>query len=191
MRLLIADLVVDSGGSSAARNLSGPVEIDLAASNEKVKEALGKMGLRGPWEVFRRLELSSADGQAAYIDVGQSEPTITGVNITTFGRTNSLSYKNTGFIVGAQPNVGPSGTITVEVDVSASRQGSDDEGVPIAAPAEGETVKSLPVHQVLSRSIVRVPDGKTVVVAAISQAGARRRELVILLSARVVPRKAD
>ena len=206
IRMLVAELAADgaakpsspagaaaAGGGKAGGSgkPGGLVDLDLAASIETLKENLAKIGLRGRWESFRRVQLASADGQVASLNLGQSGPEITGVSMTQFGRTNMIMYQNTGFIVGVQPRVDRGGVVTVEVNVNGSRMGSGDEGVPIFISPEGEKIASHPVHQMLSRSIVRVPDGKTVLVARIGrEEHGRRRELVILLSAQVSEPKA-
>ena len=213
MRLLVAESVADAGpgplpsaapaaGGGKPRSVSsktpsakpsaspsdkreGLVEIDLAASKEKIQEDLAKTGIRGRWEFFQRVQLAAADGQVAFVYIGRSEPQISGVAMSQFGRTNSVLFQNVGFIVGVQPHVGPGGVFTVHVDVSSSRGGSDDEGIPLSR-FSGETISSRPIHSIVSRSTVRVPSGKTVVVARMSTAaGGRNRELVILLSAQV------
>lgn len=220
MQLLIAESVADAGlkpspsaapaaGGGKPRSASpktpaakpsappsdkqeGLVEIDLTASKEKIKEDLAKTGVRGRWESFQRVQLAAADGQVAFVDVGGSEPQIHGVHISQYGRTHSVQYLNAGLIIGAQPHVDPGGIVTVNVNVSASRIGSDDEGVPISESSSGETISSHPMHSIGSRSVVRVPDGKTVVVARLgSVAGGRHRELIILLSAHVTKAKAN
>jgi len=204
LRVLVAELAADlpwwkspppgqaPAGSLPASKLEGLVDLDLSASNEKLKEDLGKMGLRGRWESFRNVQLASAEGQVAYFQVGQSEPEIIGMTMTTFGRSNSIRYQNTGFVLGVQPHVDPGGIITVNVNVNASRIGSDEEGVPIWVSEKGETVTSRPVHTMVSRSVVRVPDGKTVAVAKVDRdVYGRRRGLIVFLSAQVVQAKSD
>ncbi len=199
VRVLIAELAADQAGSkSPAPNpapagpppgakLEGLVDLDLSASDEKLKEDLGKMGLRGRWEFFRNLQVSSADGQVTSLNIGQSEPQIAGVTVTQFGRTNMIQYRNAGLVLGVQPHVGPGGIITARVDLNLSRSGSDEEGVPIATTEKTGTAVARPVHKVLSQSVVRVPDGKTVAVSKVeSGAGGRRRVLVVFLSAQVV-----
>jgi hypothetical protein len=184
-------------GQPAARPLSadkekpgGIVEIDLAASNEKLKADLGKMGLRGRWESFRRLQLAGVDGQVVSLNIGGREPMIHGSTITQFGRGNSIQYYNTGFIIAAQPHVDPGGIITVDLTVETARLGGEDDAIPISASSQGETIAAHPLHQASSRNTVRIPDGKTVMVAGASrEAGGRRRELVILLSAQVIQLK--
>lgn len=204
LRVLVAELAADApgskspppgtapAGSAPGGKLEGPVDLDLSASSETLKEALGKMGLRGRWESFRNLQLCAADGQVAYAQVGLSEPTITGFAMSLYGRTNSIQYQQTGFIVGVQPHVDPGGIVTVNVDFNASRLGSDEEGVPIAVLEKADTIASRPIHKMLSQSIVRVPDGKTVLIAKVSRdVGARRRELIVFLSAQVVKGKGN
>jgi len=174
-------------GSLPASKLEGLVDLDLSASNEKLKEDLGKMGLRGRWESFRNVQVSVAGGQVASLNIGQSEPEITGVTMTPFGRTNSVRYQNTGFLLGVQPHVDPGGIITVNVNVNASRIGSDDEGVPIWVSEKGETVAARPIHTTVWRGMVRVPDGKTVAVAKVDRdVYGRHRRLIVFLSAQVV-----
>jgi len=206
LRILVAELAAErakkpaaagpatAGAKSAGSAMPGGlVEMDLAAPTETLKQDLAKIGLQGRWESFYAVQLASADGQAASLNLGHSVPQITGVTQAQFGRFNSMQYHNTGFIVGVVPHVDPGGVVTVEVDVNNSRIGSDDEGVPIFAPLEGEKgerIVSHPIHQMLSRSVVRVPAGKTVVVVrAGREERGRGRELVILLSARVVEPK--
>jgi hypothetical protein len=198
VRVLVAELAADVPGSKSpapspaagpppGAKLEGLVDLDLSASDERLKADLAKLGLRGRWEFFRNLQVSSAGGQVTSLHVGQSEPHITGVTVTQFGRTNSISHQHTGLVLGVQPHVVPGGIITVRVDLNLARSGSDEEGVPIAATEKTGTAVARPLHKVLSQSVVRIPDGKTVAVAKVeSGAGGRRRMLVVFLSAQVV-----
>jgi hypothetical protein len=220
MRLLIAESVADAGPkpppsaapstgggklriaspkTPAAKPTASPsdkqeglVEIDLTAPREKIQEELAKIGIRGRWESVRRVQLAAADRQGAFVDIGGSQPQIHAVHISQYGRTHSVQYLNAGSIIGVQPQVDPGGIISVDVDVKSSRIGSDDEGVPMSKLPSGETIASHPIHSIVSRSIVRVPDGKTVVVARMgSVEGGRHRDLIILLSAQVTKSKAN
>ena len=199
VRVLVAELAADvpgpkspapslaPAGAPPAAKLEGLVDLDLSASGERLKENLASLGLRGRWEFFRNVQVSSAGGQVASLHVGQSEPHVSGVTVTQFGRTNSISHQNAGLVLGVQPHVGPGTIITVRVDVNLSRSGSDEEGVPIATAEKTGTVVARPVHKVVSQSVVRVPDGKTVTVSRVeSGAGGRRRVLVVFVSAQVV-----
>jgi hypothetical protein len=205
MRILVAELAADGAAKTAAAagpakaggkpagsaKPGGLVELDLTAPAESLKDDLAKIGFRGRWESFYSVQLASAEGQTAHLNLGQSRPYITGVTSTSFGRTNSISYHNTGFIVGVQPRVDRGGIVTVQVDVNGSRIGSGEEGVPMFVSPEGEKIVSHPVEQMISRSIVRVPQGKTIVVARVGrEEQGRRREMVILLSAQVCKLKA-
>jgi hypothetical protein len=202
--LLVAELAADgpgrttspagsatSGKSAGSGKAGGVVDLDLAAPTESLKEDLAKLGLRGRWESCRKVQLSIAEGQSASLNLARSQPEITGVTTARFGRSNSIQYQNTGFSVSVQPRVDRSGIVAVEMSVNASRMGGGEEGVPIFVSPEGEKIASRPIHRVVSRSIVRVPKGKSVVVARLDgEERGRRGELVILLSARVAEPKA-
>jgi len=199
VRVLVAEFAADLPGSKSPApspapagpppgvKLEGLVNLDLSASDEKLKEDLARLGLRGRWDFFRNVQVSSADGQVTSFNIGQSAPQIMGVHVTDLGRTHSIQYVNTGFILGVKPHVDPGGIVTVDVHVNASRSGSDEEAVPIAKSERTGTIAARPLHQLLSRSVVRVPDGKTVAVARVENGtGARTRVAVVFLSAQVV-----
>lgn len=204
LRVLVAELAAEPAagkppatGHAPADPLptvhpEGTVDLDLSASAERLKEDLGKMGLRGRWEVFCNVQLSVAAGQVACLKIEREEPEITGVHAGQFRQGHSIQYKNTGFTLGVKPNVDRGGILTVDVKLESGRIGSDAEGVPIWRPEKGDAVSARPLHTMSSRNVVRVRDGKTVAVTRADRSlRGERRVLVVFLSTHIIQSKID
>ncbi len=86
----------------------------------------------------------------------------------------------------------PDGLVILEIDLNQSRQGQAEEGVVISKSSSGETIRYAPRITTTIHSVVKVPSGKTAVVAgAASQSGPRRSETLLLVSARVLNIKGE
>ena len=162
--------------------------LDLAASSERILEELRKIGVHGRLEVLYRVQLTTVDGQKAMFELGQQEPQITGVSMTQFGQTNSVTYTNTGLVLDIEPKVDASKKVSMKVNLSESRFGRADEGTPMSISAKGETIRARPIWNVTMQTAVNVPSGQTVLLSGLAaEDGPRKRQLMILVCPRIIP----
>src|SRR5207237_896784 len=85
----------------------------LSASSESVSALLRALRECRRTDVLSRPQIMTLDNQAAFIQVGQRVPQITGVNTTTIGQTNTVTTVNTGIILGVTPRISPDGLVVM------------------------------------------------------------------------------
>jgi hypothetical protein len=166
--------------------------IDLSASNEKILEEAGKLGIRGRLEVIYRVQLATVDQQKAMVQFGQREAEISGVSVNQFGQMNSVTYVNTGLMLEIEPKVDPSGVVSMAVNLQDSRFGRVDEGTPLSISAKGETIRARPICNVTMKTVVNAPSGQTIALGGlVAEDGPRKRQLVVLIAPRIVAPSPD
>ena len=149
--------------------------------------APGTEEFRKQIEVLFRAELATLDNQPAFVQVGRREPRITGVTINNAGRTNSITLDNVGTIMKFTPHVLADHSVNVQLDVADSRYGPMDEGVVVAAPTNGEPVRSPVIENTETNSTVHIANGETVVLSDVVRTPKTEKPRVILVTAHVLP----
>jgi hypothetical protein len=178
----------DKPGPEPAKGAVSVGALDLSAPSERIAEGLRKTGLHGRLDVLYRMQLTTVDGQKAKFELGHQEPQITGVTMSTFGQTNSIQYTNTGLILEIEPRVDVRGTVSLKVSLNESRFGREEEGTPISITAKGETIRARPISTLSVQTAVNVPSGQTIAIGGLASVdGPRRRQMVLLVSARIIP----
>jgi type II secretory pathway component GspD/PulD (secretin) len=148
-RLIAVDLIIAEVGPRKAEGAkSGPLEKqfdarDLSGSMNEVLakvEALKKTGQIG---YFRRIQLSTAEGQQASVSIGEMRPTVTGVNTSAAGHiSRSITYVNTGTNVKITAQVSPDGQVLMDLNVEDARGRMSGDGVPIGTDENGQPIRA-------------------------------------------------
>ena len=155
----------------------------LSASSENVSALLRALRECRRTDVLSRPQIMTLDNQAAFIQVGQRVPQITGVNTTTIGQTNTVTTVNTGIILGVTPRISPDGLVVMEIDAERSEVGPDAEGIPISISTSGTVIRSPRIDVTVAQTTVSALSGQTVVLGGlITKSRAEIHRRVPLLS---------
>ena len=139
----------------------------LSASSESVSALLRALRECRRTDVLSRPQIMTLDNQAAFIQVGQRVPQITGVNTTTIGQTNTVTTVNTGIILGVTPRISPDGLVVMEIDAERSEVGPDAEGIPISISNTGTVIRSPKIDVEVAQTTVSALSGQTVVLGGL------------------------
>jgi type II secretory pathway component HofQ len=170
--------------------VTAPDSAEEPAKSEKKTAEAGKLRpieKPGDLRVVSRASLTTLDNQEAYVQIGRRQPRITGVSLSSFGQSNSVSDVLTGSLIRLTPRVTPGGDIVTAVDVEHSQMDSADEGAPITVTKQGETILAQSVTTMTVRTSVRLADGQTTYFAgqAPTTRNGRERQLVISITPKV------
>ena len=183
VRTLIAEIAVDDaeeGEAELLRELSGSV------SDRKIDELAAALKKRAGLRILRRTQVTALDNQPAYIQLGQRVPRVTGAQISSGGRTRSVSMEDVGLTLGVTARVNADGLVTMEIDLKKSDLGPVEEGVPVAIPKEGDPIRTPTTETLTVQTTISAASGQTVVLGGIAtKSGSRRSELIMLVSPRI------
>ena len=182
VRALIAEISTDES--------EGMLD-DLAASAEvqSIDELAAAMEKRPGLRVLSRPQLAVLDNQPGALKIESRTPRITGVATGPAGQTNRVSMENVGMNLTVRARTGPEGLVTMEVDLQKSQFGPEEKGAPIAV-REGKTIRKPAIETLTLTTTVEVRNGQTLLVGGVGdKSEARRTELILLISARIVEPK--
>jgi type II secretory pathway component GspD/PulD (secretin) len=164
-----------------------PDEKDFSGTTDEVVKRLEALLRNGQVASFRRVQLTTLQGQPASLMLGENKPYVVGVMVTAKGiASKQLTYRNLGTQVKVTPQVAGDGSILLDLNLQDSRSrdsatatvGKDEAGKPI--PAAEFIVTSLTGKiRVASGKVVLAKDAKVT-----SKEG--QGEMLIVVGARVV-----
>ncbi len=114
----------------------------LSLASENISMLLRALAENHRVEVLQRPQVMTLDNQPAYIQVGQSVPTITNVSTTTTGITNGVQPQNVGLILLVTPRISPDGLVVMQIDAQKSALEPEANGIPIYASTGGQVIRS-------------------------------------------------
>lgn len=155
-------------------NADGDQDFDQVAA--AIAELPGVRLLGGP-------QLTLLDNQPGFLQVGQRVPRITGTQVSSRGRMNTVEMENVGLVLAVTARINDDGLVTMEVDLEKSQLGPADEGTPITVPAEGEPIRAAQIDTLTCQTTIAVRDGRIMVLGGLAS---RQGEMVILISPRIV-----
>jgi hypothetical protein len=183
--------VVELPAKNAKDTGMRPDEKDFGGTIAYVTQRLDSLLRQGQVAGFKRIRLTSLEGQPGSLMLGETKPFVTATTVTGTGRsTKQFTYRNIGTRVKVTPRVGADGSVTLALDVQDSRSrdsatetvGKDDTGKVILATEFIETSLSGKIR-VASGTAVLARD--TVVTSKAGQG-----EILIIVGARVVDAEA-
>ncbi len=158
--------------------------IDLRSASNRIGARLTGLMKDRAIEIVNRGQLVTLDAQPAFMQLGQREPRVNGVQVTPRGRTNSIVMENVGMIAVFMPYLHDNGRISLEVDLQKSQLGPVEDGPVVAELSDGEKVRTPEVQTLVVQTAVTVAPGQAVALAGMNtRLNARRTELLILVSA--------
>ncbi len=106
------------GRASAGQQVGGFV---FSAASDSFNLLIRALKTQGKIDVLSRPQITVVDNQAAFIQVGQNVPYITGTNVdVTGGVTNIVNQRDIGVILSVQAKISPDGHVIMRVDPEVS-----------------------------------------------------------------------
>ena len=139
----------------------------LSASSEAVSVLIRALQQNRRLDVLSRPQVMALDNQAAFIQVGQQVPTITGTSVTQNTQVNSVSFTNTGLILLVRPRISPDGQVVLEINAEKSDVGPESEGIPISVSASGQIIRSPRINTTRAQTTVSAADGQTIILGGL------------------------
>lgn len=164
-------------------------ELSASAKLQSIDELAAAIAKRPGLRVLGCPQITVQDNEPGFLHLGSAAPRITGITISPAGQTNQISTVNVGLILSVRVRTSPEGLVTMEVDLNKSQLGPEEEGTPISI-REGKTTRTPAVETLKLQTTVGVRSGQTLLLAGVgSKSEARRTELIILISPRIVKPK--
>jgi len=125
------------------------------------------------------------------VHVGASQPFVTGVMARGGGfggpaggaqQTNTITYRDTGTMLAATPQVGPDGTVTLELKLDESRLNTPENGVALGNGANATEV----IHTTLGGKVVVASGRATLAEGVKTEAKDSKVQAIVVVAARVV-----
>jgi type II secretory pathway component GspD/PulD (secretin) len=177
LEVVLGDVPTASLPAAEAHANADPAKVQISPAGRELRKQM---------DVLFQAQLVTLDNQSAYLQAGRHEPTITAMNTTPMGRTNSLTVQNLGTKISITPRANAAGVVTMQLDVDDSRLAPAEEGVPIFEPDKGNPIRT-PVSEVLSlKTTVKIADGQTVVLGGMSRPPKNGKQRVILITPHVL-----
>ncbi|GAB6166440.1 secretin N-terminal domain-containing protein [Thermostilla marina] len=139
----------------------------VQASSESVNVLLRALRAQRRLDILSRPQVMALDNQAAYIQVGQQVPTVTGTTINSNAQTNSITYQNTGIILLVRPRISPDGQVIMEVNAEKSDVGPESEGIAISVAADGTVLRAPRIDTTRAQTTVSAADGQTIILGGL------------------------
>ena len=187
--LLVAEVAPQKGEAAKpgpvekeldARQLTGPMGEVLA----KV-EALNKTGRFG---YFRRIQLSTVEGQQASVSIGETKPWVTGANITATGHVSkNITYRPTGTTVKIKSQITADERVMMALSVEDSRARVPEDGVSLGTDEKGQPIPAMETSMAKLDTTLSVRSGQAVAAQAVQTATKGGQEQIfVVVAARIV-----
>jgi general secretion pathway protein D len=146
---------------------SGVGGLVLSASSESVSALLRALSENKRLEVLQRPQIMTLDVQPAYIQVGEQVPVIKTMTTNQYGQNFNTDMMDVGVLLGVTPRISPGdGLIVMELDVSRSEVGSEENGTPVAV-SEGQIIRSPRIERTYAQTTVSAMSGQTVILGGL------------------------
>jgi type II secretory pathway component GspD/PulD (secretin) len=119
------------------------------------------------------------------VTVGARIPRITNTTVTSTGTTNTIAMENVGMIFKVQPRINVDRTIVMAINVTQSGMGPESEGTPLLTTGD-KVIRTPRLENAEVYATVTVPDGQTAVLGAITRQDKSDKQLVIIVTPRIL-----
>jgi hypothetical protein len=178
--------VVELPAKKANDTGTGPDEKDFSDTIASVTKRLDVLMRQGQVAGFKRIRLTSLEGQLGSLMVGETKPFVTATSVTGSGLiTKQITYRNIGTQVKVTPQVATDGSVTLALDVQDSRS-RDSATATVGKDEKGMLIFAAEFIETSLRGKIRVASGKAVLArdtVVTSKAG--QGEMLIIVGARV------
>jgi type II secretory pathway component HofQ len=163
-----------------AGELTGPMNQVLA----KI-ETLKKTGRIG---YLRRIQLAVTEGQQALVNIGETKPSVSGVNFTGTGRASrSVSYVKTGTMVKITPRVTPDKRVMIDLNLEDSGMRVPENGVSLGTDENKQPIPAAEMTTAKLDSKLSVRSGQALAAQVVqTETKAGQEQLFVIVAARIV-----
>ena len=141
----------------------------LSAASQSVNILVRALQDANRLQILSRPQVMTLDTVAAFVQVGQQVPRITGVtggsNIA--GQQITTEDVSIGLIMRIQPRTNQDGLILLDVQVERSKLNDINSGIPVGFSANGDVIRSPIIDTTRAETRVSAYDGQTVVFAGL------------------------
>jgi Flp pilus assembly secretin CpaC len=169
VEVLIADIRRSDAEKDGADATLGP------------KARIEQLDKAGRLDALTRVQLTTADGQKAYIQVGQRVARVTSVTVTPKGPVTSSTRENVGLILGVTPQIRRDGLVAIAINIERSQFGPAEEGPAIWKPTQGDAIRAPAVESLCVQATISVHDGQSVIVGTQETKAQSRRNAVLIV----------
>jgi type II secretory pathway component GspD/PulD (secretin) len=157
------------------------------AADESAKGDLHVVSTAEEGATLMHAAVTTLDNQAAQIFMGRMEPRISGAVRGPSGTSNMVTSMSLGTQINLTPRMDRDKTVVLVLKISDNRSGPQEEGTIITESKDGQTVRAPSTEQLTAETTVRLQDGKTLLLGGITRDGKSNKELLISVTAHIVP----
>jgi hypothetical protein len=140
----------------------------LVGDAKAVAARLAKLQLEGKFAAVENLSISTLNGRAAMVRMGQSRPYVTNVNSTTFGVSNGVTLMDVGTLANVLPQVFENDNVLLQVRFEKSNIETSDDLPVLLETKDGKKVHSAMTTRFSCDTTMRLANGKTAIAAGTS-----------------------
>jgi Flp pilus assembly secretin CpaC len=171
--VMVEVLIADMRRGDAAKD--GPdATLEPKAQIEQWEKA-------GKLDALTRMQLTSSDGQPAFLQIGQRVPQVIGITATPRGQSNTVTKENVGLILSVTPQIRRDGLIAMAIEIQRSQLGPADEGPAIWKPNQGDPVRASAVETFQLQTTISARDGQSVIVGRQQARGSSHTGAVLVV----------
>lgn len=139
-----------------------PDEKDFSGPIGEVAERLDTMMKKGQVAGFKRIQLSTLEGQLGSLMLGENKPFVAGTTVTGTGiASKQIYYRNLGTQVKVTPRVTADGSVTLDLNVQDNRT-RDSATATVGTDAQGKAIPATEFILTALADKISVASGKTV-----------------------------
>ena len=189
----------------------------LSASSQSVQVLLRALREKNRLQILSRPQIQAMDNQQAFILIGQRVPRISGATTSSYSVTSNVTEANVGLILLVTPRISQDGRVIMEIGAEKSSLGSDSDAIPVYTSGN-QVIKSPTIDTTQVMTAVSAVNGETVMLGGLitntkskisrgvpyisdipvvgwlfryDKASEERRELIIVMTPRVVQDRSD
>jgi type II secretory pathway component GspD/PulD (secretin) len=152
-----------------------------------IQEILAELKKQFKVRIIAQPELLAVDNTPAMLQLGGHIPRVTGANVSSRGRTNSVSMENVGTIFQATCRVSKNDRITLQIELESSEMGPKEEGVVIAESQDVGPIRTPVIETVTLQTTVTVLNGETVILGGmVYHSEERSGDVLVLLQPEII-----
>lgn len=156
----------------------------LTGDAKEVSERYAKLQAEGKFAAVENFSLTTLDGHAASVKIGQTRPYVTSVQRTTFGTSNSVQLFDVGTLANLLPQVFENDKVLLQIRFEKSALENSDDLPALMETTDGKKVPSAMITRFSSETTLRLASGRTAIAVGTSSKPDRH---LLLITAKVVP----
>jgi type II secretory pathway component HofQ len=183
--------VVELPAKKANDTGTGPDEKYFSGTIANVTKRLDVLMREGPVAGFKRIRLTTLEGQLSSLLLGETKPFVIGTSVAGTGiTTKQITYRKIGTRVKVTPQVAADGSVTLALDMQDSRS-RESATATVGKDEKGKVILATEFIEASLSGKIRVASGMAVLArdtVVTSKAG--QGEMLIVVGARVAEAEA-